>query len=100
MQINYNLHAIVPAKLVITQKYYEHIEWWLRGWLEMELYGCFSFTYCAHVKALSKAFKEPPTKGFGGVGSLAIHHPTGILTAFRPFDDKNLKSSLVMYAFQ
>lgn len=53
-------------------------------------------TYCAQVKALSNACSEPPTKGFGGVGSYAIHHPTGILTAFKPLDDMNLKSSSVM----
>lgn len=57
-------------------------------------------TYSAHEKALSKVSKEPPTKGHGGVGSLAIHHPTGILTAFRPFWDTNLKSSSTMKLFQ
>jgi hypothetical protein len=53
-------------------------------------------SYFAHVKALSKACREPPTNGFGGVGSCAIHHPTGILTAFRQFDDMNPKSSSLM----
>lgn len=53
-------------------------------------------TYCAHVKALSKILTEPPTKGFGGDESFAIHQPTGTLTAFSPFDDMNLKSSSVM----
>jgi hypothetical protein len=53
-------------------------------------------TYCAHVKALSSAAKDPPTKGLGGFGSWAIHHPIGILTAFNPFCDMNMKSSSVM----
>ena len=57
-------------------------------------------TYCAQMKALSNAANDPPTKGLGGFGSLAIHHPTGILTAFKPFADMNLKSSSVMYVFQ
>jgi hypothetical protein len=55
-----------------------------------------SKTYCAHVKALSSAAKDPPTKGLGGFRSWAIHHPTGILTAFNPFCDMNMKSSSVM----
>lgn len=59
-----------------------------------------SWTYCAHVKALSSAAKDPPTKGLGGFGSLAIHHPTGTLTAFNPFSDMNLKSSSTMYVLQ
>lgn len=42
-------------------------------------------TYCAQEKALSNAFNDPATKGLGGFGSLAIHHPTGILTALSPF---------------
>lgn len=50
-------------------------------------------SYSAHVKALSNAWREPPAKGFGGFGSLAIHHPTGILTAFNPLFAMNLKSS-------
>jgi len=52
------------------------------------------------VKALSSAANDPPTKGLGGFGSWAIHHPTGILTASKPFCDINLKSSSVMYEFQ
>lgn len=52
------------------------------------------------MKALSNASNDPPTKGLGGFGSLAIHHPTGILTAFKPFSDMNLKSSSVMYVLQ
>ncbi|KAF5940505.1 hypothetical protein HYC85_021672 [Camellia sinensis] len=52
------------------------------------------------MKALSKACKDPPTKGCGGVGSLAIHHPTGILTAFIPLHDMKLKSSSTMNVFQ
>jgi hypothetical protein len=52
------------------------------------------------VKALSSAAKDPPTKGLGGFGSWAIHHPTGILTAFNPFCDMNMKSCSVMYVFQ
>jgi hypothetical protein len=43
------------------------------------------WAYSAHKKALSNAFKDPPTQGCGGVGSLAIHHPTGILTELIPF---------------
>jgi len=57
-------------------------------------------TYWAQVKALSKEAKAPPTKGFGGDGSWAIHHPTGILTAVNPFSDMNLKSSSVINVFQ
>lgn len=57
-------------------------------------------TYFAHLKALSNAAKDPPTYGLGGVGSLAIHHPTGILTAFNPFSDINLKSVSVMNVVQ
>lgn len=56
--------------------------------------------YSAQEKALSRACKEPATKGFGGFGSLAIHQPTGILTAFNPFFFMNLKSSSTMYVFQ
>lgn len=52
----------------------------------------FSWSYTAHKKALSSACKEPPTKGQGGEGSLAIHHPTGILAAFSPLLLMNLKS--------
>lgn len=52
------------------------------------------------MKALSNAAKDPPMYGLGGVGSLAIHHPTGILTAFNPFSDMNLKSSSVMKVVQ
>jgi hypothetical protein len=43
------------------------------------------WAYSAHKKTLSNAFKDPPTQGCGGVGSLAIHHPTGILTELIPF---------------
>lgn len=57
-------------------------------------------TYSAHVKALSSACREPPTNGFGGFGSLAIHHPTGIRTAFKPLLAMNLKSSSTIYVFQ
>lgn len=57
-------------------------------------------TYSAHLKALSRAWREPPTYGAGGLGSLAIHHPTGILTAVSPLDAKNLKSSSTMYVLQ
>jgi hypothetical protein len=56
--------------------------------------------YSAHVKALSRAFREPPTNGFGGCGSLAIHHPTGIRTAFNPLLAMNLKSSSTIKVFQ
>jgi hypothetical protein len=44
-----------------------------------------SKTHSAHLKALSRDCKDPPTKGAGGFGSYAIHHPTGILTVFIPF---------------
>ncbi|PON65305.1 hypothetical protein PanWU01x14_118220 [Parasponia andersonii] len=53
-------------------------------------------SYCAQVKALSRICEESPTKGLGGVGSNAIHHPTGILTAVIPLVDMKLKSSSVM----
>jgi len=58
------------------------------------------WSYSAHVKALSSISKDPPTNGFGGVGSSAIHHPTGILTPFKPFSDMKFKSPSVIYLFQ
>ena len=57
-------------------------------------------TYSAQLNALSKAWRDPPTKGSGGSGSLAIHHPTGTLTAFSPLDAMKLKSLSVMYVLQ
>ena len=56
--------------------------------------------YSAHVNALSKAFREPPTNGAGGLGSLAIHHPTGILTALSPFAAMKAKSRSTIYVLQ
>lgn len=53
-------------------------------------------TYSAQRNALSRAWRDPPTKGRGGCGSLAIHHPTGILTAVSPLDAMKLKSLSVM----
>lgn len=58
-----------------------------------------SKTYCAHENALSRAAKVPPIKGAGGLGSCAIHHPTGILTAFIPCSDRKRKSSRVTKLF-
>jgi hypothetical protein len=57
-------------------------------------------TYSAQSNALSRAWSEPPTKGRGGFGSLAIHHPTGIRTAFSPLDDMKLKSLSTMKVFR
>ena len=53
-------------------------------------------TYSAQRNALSKARRDPPTNGRGGRGSLAIHYPSGILTAFSPLDAMKLKSLSVM----
>jgi len=53
-------------------------------------------TYCPQLNALSKNWTEPPTKGRGGLSPRAIHHPTGILTAFSPLDAINSKSLSAM----
>lgn len=53
-------------------------------------------TYCAHENALSRASKDPPIKGGGGLGSEAIHHPTGILTVFIPCRKRKPKSAAVI----
>lgn len=67
---------------------------------EIDRVAALNWSYSAHVKALSSTSKDPPTNGFGGVGSRVVHHPTGILTAFKPFSDMNLKSSSMIYVFQ
>ena len=56
-------------------------------------------TYRAHENALSRASKLPSMKGAGGLGSKAIHQPTGILTVFIPFLYRKSKSSMVMNVF-
>ena len=52
--------------------------------------------YSAHWNALSRACKDPGTKGFGGFGSLAIEYPTGIRTALIPMLLKYWKSVAVI----
>lgn len=56
-------------------------------------------TYCAQVNALSRASKLPPMKGAGGLGSKAIHQPTGILTVLIPCLWRKSKSSTVIKLF-
>lgn len=57
-------------------------------------------TYCPQLNALSKNWREPPTKGVGGLSPLAIHQPTGTLTAFSPLDAMKLKPPSDMNVFQ
>jgi hypothetical protein len=88
VQVHNNTQPVLPVQDLRWKRVSFSFNWSPRR--------CRVYTYSAQLNALSKAWREPPTKGSGGLGSLAIHHPTGILTAFSPLDAMKLKSLSVM----